>query len=1322
MAAVGTICTDQEICKSRACYVCEKAPNEKRCAITQLTCSATQMSVYVSTSSLTCKKIGGQSCLSTSDTTCAYGCLQRQYYQTFRCALFYQTCNNVQYNGAINSQGQPKCLKATFQVCSDQSECLQDCLIEIKSDTMQCTPTRGDCSASGSAKYVPMMLVDKVICRKVQGTSCSTNDECGQMCYPASGSTSERKCSSKLLNCSGLTGTTVAVNADNKTICALNDGKICPSQGVSLECLNQRCMQIEHDRTTLKCITLTSVSLCDACNKTNQVCVTDANNDGICRERNGFIGCDQNNCANLCLISRKNEMICTIPCESSCANPCFSENTGMKPICSKLPGETCDLTIEGQCEFSCLEVDTFSPLSSSRTYACSRELPTCKVTEVPIVLSAKVNEITFTISCVQNNGAVCTKDDECDSNFCYPVTKTNIKRCSDALQDCSADATQVSALKVIQDNLIISLEKLCINNTGEICATQGNNVDDCLSGICSQIKNAPSTLKCVSTTSIDTCIACDAKQICVADVNNDGTCFSINGETNCTTNSCANMCIPTKLNVPTCSVNCDIANDTFCQNSQSRCRAELTGTTPTCKSDPGELCSNPNPLCEFKCIQKKGSNDFKCSNQEPVCSNPKTVPRIVDDNGAINCEPNNGELCTTNQDCFNNICYPVAQSDQQRCVAATKNCGTGTQPSIVGITVECKKIAGQTCTNDQQGADSCFSGICVQVQGDPTVFKCITFQSVPTCKSCDLNTTKCAMNSSNDGVCLLINGQTIPNGTDCSLSCANLCIVSKLNVQTCSVKCNASCDQTKCRSDITGLLPTCFASAGEVCVPENNICVFECLEKLDVDSQRTNVFACSSAESDCSAIQVAVINTSGTMKCQPNDGSMCDVNTGCFSNICYPVVQSVDFKCSKTAIDCTTSIEPKISALDLTLTPVCIKEVGQPCQSNSDCFTNSCFYTDANLGEHKCAVKQTCEANEIPIYNDVATSECLKAGGQSCTLPDDGICAYGCFSYRPDDSTKCAGAYEPACDATHVGVIKNVDNLMKCYLVPDQDCTKQQEEICQFECMKDLGANWTLKCSNEVKICVSPQTPFISDQTKVVICKLDNHLECTTDSECASNTCYPVIQSIIKKCASAPIDCTSYPGMISALDLNLVPVCIKDAGEICSTEGVDVSCFSGICAQIRNDPLTLKCIPKESITTCQSCDLTKKCVNDPSTALCLQINGQINCQVDSCANMCIISRKKKMTCSLQCEATCDPLKCKSDKTGEKPSCKPLVSGGAIAGIVIGLWFLISLFVMMLCFIKRRKQKEQKDEAYAKNSRENQVQSGVLRIELAGIRE
>ncbi|CAL6052387.1 Hypothetical_protein [Hexamita inflata] len=308
---------------------------------------------------------------------------------------------------------------------------------------------------------------------------------------------------------------------------------------------------------------------------------------------------------------------------------------------------------------------------------------------------------------------------------------------------------------------------------------------------------------------------------------------------------------------------------------------------------------------------------------------------------------------------------------------------------------------------------------------------------------------------------------------------------------------------------------------------------------------------------------------------------------------------------------------------------VCIKVVGEPCENDSDCFTNSCYYTDTNTGKKKCAVKETCESNQIPIYKDKATSICLKKGGEDCSNSDE--CAYGCFSYRPGPSatsTKCAGAYEPACDPNeHVGVIKSVDNVMKCYLIPEEDCTIQSEEICQFECMKDLGANSSLRCSKEIVSCSSPQTPFIS-ASKSVICKLDNNLVCTTDSECASGICYPVINSVISKCASSPIICTE-PGTIQALDLQLTPICIKNAGEICTSEGSDPTCFSGICAQIRNDPLTLKCVPKQSITVCSSCDPSKKCVNDPLEALCLLKNGQITVKLTRARTRVLFQGRRK---------------------------------------------------------------------------------------------
>ncbi|CAL6057579.1 Hypothetical_protein [Hexamita inflata] len=1030
MASVGTPCEESSFCKSKACYVCEKAPNEKRCAITQLTCSATQMSVYVSTSSLTCKKRGGQACLSLTDTTCAYGCFQKQYYDTFRCALSTLTCNPGLYAAIVNNTGQLKCLQATYTICSDNSVCFSDCLIELLSNTKQCTPGYKDCSKFVPAR-IPALLGQKLVCVYTDGSLCTLDTECGQKCYPATASTtgsdgliSARKCSSRVVDCSKISGTTEAVNLANKAICALNDGQTCPTQGISLECFNERCMQIEHDRTKLKCITLTSVSTCDACDKLTQVCVADANNNGVCRQANGQTKCDNDSCANTCMVSRANENICSIPCESSCLNTCYSESSGLKPICSKKPGETCDITIEGQCDYACLEVDSYNPLQSLRNYACSDKAPSCKTTEIPVVDST--SSTAGEIKCVSNNGRICTQDSDCDSTLCYPVSNTNEKRCASSAETCS-DSSLVPGITVNG----VTLGQKCFKNVGTSCTAQGNDAE-CLSGICAQVKDDIKTLKCISTVSINTCSTCNAKQICVIDQNNIGTCLLINGQTGCT-----DSCVPTKQNVPTCSINCDIAIDKFCQGSLQRCRTEIKGLEPTCKSDPGDLCSTQNSLCEFKCIQQIGLSDFRCSTAQPDCSStPKTVPR-VSQAGVLSCVPNNGELCTTKDDCHSKNCIKVAQSTESRCSANTKSCTTGNTVSLVGSDLQCKKNAGQACTTE--GADlSCFSGVCAQIQGDQTVFKCITFGSVSTCTTCDQSTTKCAVNSNDEGVCLLKNGQIIPGGTDCKSSCANLCIVSKLNVQTCSIKCKASCDQTKCRSDITGLLPTCFAEVGEVCVPENNICVYECLETLDENNKRTDKYACSKADSDCSAIQVAVISLSnGNIGCQPNHGSICDENAGCASNICYPVVQSFDQKCAAQTIDCKNSPEPKIQALDLNMNSVCIKVIGEPCENDSDCFTNSCYYTDTNNGKKKCAVQETCESSQIPIYKNKTTSICLKKGGEDCSTTDE--CAYGCFSYRPGpslSSTKCAGAYEPACDPNgHIGVIKSTDNSMKCYLI-----------------------------------------------------------------------------------------------------------------------------------------------------------------------------------------------------------------------------------------------------------------------------------------------
>ncbi|CAL6078474.1 Hypothetical_protein [Hexamita inflata] len=96
-----------------------------------------------------------------------------------------------------------------------------------------------------------------------------------------------------------------------------------------------------------------------------------------------------------------------------------------------------------------------------------------------------------------------------------------------------------------------------------------------------------------------------------------------------------------------------------------------------------------------------------------------------------------------------------------------------------------------------------------------------------------------------------------------------------------------------------------------------------------------------------------------------------------------------------------------------------------------------------------------------------------------------------------------------------------------------------------------------------------------------------------------------------------------------------------------------------------------------------------------------------------CANSCL-PLQKQFVCSLKCEDSCDQKKCKTDITGERPSCRSdvsVISGGIIAAIVISIQILVSLMVMLFCLIKRRKQKEKEKEVR---------QSGILRVELVGL--
>ncbi|CAL5999314.1 Hypothetical_protein [Hexamita inflata] len=270
------------------------------------------------------------------------------------------------------------------------------------------------------------------------------------------------------------------------------------------------------------------------------------------------------------------------------------------------------------------------------------------------------------------------------------------------------------------------------------------------------------------------------------------------------------------------------------------------------------------------------------------------------------------------------------------------------------------------------------------------------------------------------------------------------------------------------------------------------------------------------------------------------------------------------------------------------------------------------------------------------------------------------------------------------------------------------------------------------KCSKPVT-CSSPATQYFQDDLTSV-CKIANNLDCSDNSECLSGFCYPVVKSASNKCSSSSIECSSQ-GKIPALDSQNTPICVLDTGSTCLSEGPDDSCLSGMCSQVKNQPSALKCISLSSISTCQGCDSSHKCVADSnSIGSCLLTDGNTGCTSDAvCANSCLLSLDNQFICSISC-GECDSSKCISEPTGKQPKCKQNdLNGGVIAGIVIAIIFVVfSLFFLCFCLIKRRKQKKEthpEEQCYnqqeiANINQSNMVieQESVTRLEVAEIHE
>ncbi|CAL5999426.1 Hypothetical_protein [Hexamita inflata] len=769
-----------------------------------------------------------------------------------------------------------------------------------------------------------------------------------------------------------------------------------------------------------------------------------------------------------------------------------------------------------------------------------------------------------------------------------------------------------------------------------------------------------------------------------------------------------------------------------CADYSIGCGSDYPTYDPTtqhgvCWRPPGFRCYLVNS-CAFQCCSIVSQTYRQCSSAILDCQ-PGYVAALQSVSSTVPfCIKQTGEDCISGTECLMQTCYPSINNLLiTKCAPYSIICDNEqVQLYYDNTTSTCKLLIGKTCQNIKY-SNNCINKACYQTIDDVLVYKC-SIQIICNVKEVQLYI------STELSICKLKITQICAQNSDCVTKACYQTIPDQ-SIYKCSQQ--VSCEQNQIPVFIDKLISQCKFSNGEVCASSVDCVSQQCY----VDISSLNINRCSSLIS-CNLSEIQIFQDKFNSVCKYINGEVCTIYTQCASQQCY--IDSSDYsiyRCSKY-ISCDPVIEVQVfSTLYISS---CKKMLGEQCQQQQDCLNQTCYLT-LNFNIKKCAIPIQCDENQTPIYLsnnesncklkngqicskisdclsqvcyqtldnssvqrcgtpkictlpnipyflNISISVCLNPGGQIC-LSNDETCAYNCFSYQSSGSFLCSNATAPSCSSQQVGVIQTADYLVKCYLISNELCD-QSTDLCQFTCLKDLDSN-SFKCSSSLITCSGSYLPYI--QSLIPVCKLADGLECTSDSECLSNSCYPVLKSTCQKCASGSIDCSSQPGKIPALDSQNTPICVLNTGSTCFIEGPTDSCFSGVCAQLKNNPSTLKCASVSS--TCLSCESSQICVSDQNNiGSCLQIDGTICTSDGLCANSCLLSLENTFICSVPC-SLCSADKCVSEQTGKEPVCKNnVVSRGTIVGIVIAVFIVIISFVLLvICAAKRRKQKQLQTE-------------------------
>ena len=316
----------------------------------------------------------------------------------------------------------------------------------------------------------------------------------------------------------------------------------------------------------------------------------------------------------------------------------------------------------------------------------------------------------------------------------------------------------------------------CLKNEGESCNTNEECSATCRQNTCGPIGSTG-----------EGCDPLDDNDCSIAHTCDPGsrTCLLKNGESCDTNEECSATCRQNTCGpIGGTGERCDPLDDNDCSMTHS-----CAPGSQTCLLKNGQSCTT-NGDCLNTCVGNEcvvlGGNNAAC---DPSDNSDCIAGRICEAGSNIclcdgnDCPKEDGQQCTINAECANvciqSVCSPQAPTGEL--------CETDTD-CITGHRCEnslCLRDDGQSCTRNKECVNVCINQQCAMASG-----------TGGDCESSDLN-EDCAANhicSDVTEICLLENGQSCRNNTNCHETClGNTCAPKATTLETCDADDNEDC-------------------------------------------------------------------------------------------------------------------------------------------------------------------------------------------------------------------------------------------------------------------------------------------------------------------------------------------------------------------------------------------------------------------------------------------------------------------------------------------------------------------------------------------------